>query len=402
MLLAALAAQTMAAPLDMSTGDLETRQAKMPQFKSATYIGNVTDPNLDRDSCGSVRIGTRAFWTCRDTMVNKNGVSVLPVISSTVGWTDPQSKGGPVIKTTGNPVGVGSTGTSPILQMYGYPRTDNIVPYFPLTASECNTNVAGACPDGSRWAIWPDSPPLISQTSSNGASAVGYTWVPKAHLYGFLQTYTPQPAASLYRSTYLATTNKNTLPSVRLIAEEFWKTSEINFGRYGGVTRNGVTYMYGQANPGVGTSTCLARVTSTRVEQRASYQYYNNTAKSWSNTMPSINSTDCGLPNAGAGGQGTFYYSTYYASYVWIGQAELEPVANFYISTAPAPEGPWVKPYLLWQGQNGDAFVGAYTLQAHPSLLPSNNAAENGIYLSYTKPMATGPYTTPLVYVQFA
>lgn len=190
---------------------------------------------------------------------------------------------------------------------------------------------------------------------------------------------------------------------MKLIAEEFWKTGEINFGRYGGVTRNGVTYMYGQAKAGgTNTTTCLARVASNRVEQRSSYQYYNNTAKSWSNTVPSLNSTDCGLPNAGAGGQGTFYYSTYYSSYIWIGQAELEPVANFYISTAPAPEGPWVKPYLLYQGQNGDAFVGAYTLQAHPSLLPSNNAAENGIYLSYTKPMASGPYTTPLIYVQFA
>lgn len=164
LLLAALAAQAMAAPAEQ----LEIRQAKMPQLQSATYIGNVTDPNLDRDSCGSVRIGTRAFWTCRDTMVNKNGVSVLPVISNTVAWTDLNAKGGPVIKTTGNPVGVASTGTSPILQMYGNPNTDNLMPYFPLTASECNTNTAGECSDGSRWAIWPDSPPLISQISNNG------------------------------------------------------------------------------------------------------------------------------------------------------------------------------------------------------------------------------------------
>lgn len=62
LLLPLLAASALAAPQQT------TPTGVRPQFKSAKYVGNVTDPSLDRDSCGSTRIGSRAFWTCRDTM----------------------------------------------------------------------------------------------------------------------------------------------------------------------------------------------------------------------------------------------------------------------------------------------------------------------------------------------
>jgi hypothetical protein len=121
--------------------------------------------------------------------------------------------------------------------------------------------------------------------------------------------------------------------------------------------------------------------------------------------MPSLNTPEAIIPNAGTGWQGTFYYSTAFQSYIWIGQALGQPVADFYITTAPAPEGPWIEPYLLWQGENGDGFVGAYSLQAHTSLLPSGNLAEErGIWVTYTQnwnPETLANYVTPLVWLEF-
>ncbi|KAK4498404.1 hypothetical protein PRZ48_011062 [Zasmidium cellare] len=389
-LLAACLAQTYASPLT-------PRAAVTPQVKSATYLGNVTDPALDRDSCGSVRIGTRAFWTCRDTMVynTQSGQDQLPIIVSTAGWTDAVANtGGPAIKTTGGTVGAASNGKGPILQMYGN-NVNSLKEYFPIASDNCNTN-HGFCSDGTRWAIWPDSPPLITKSSPKSITA--YNWIPRAHIQG-LTLLNPSQAYSLYRTTYTGTSNKNTLPTATLVTTEFWKAGEIGFGDYGGVVKNGYAYLYGQNFNHNGTF--IARVPTGSVETRSAYQFYNATSLTWSSTLPSINDTTAVIPNAGAGGQGTFYYSNYYKSYIWIGQAALEPVANFYISTAPAPEGPWVLPYKLFQGTNGDGFVGAYSLQANPALLPSTDASENGIYLTWTQPWSTGPYVTPLVYLAF-
>lgn len=120
--------------------------------------------------------------------------------------------------------------------------------------------------------------------------------------------------------------------------------------------------------------------------------------------MPSLTDPGIIIQNAGDGDQGTYYYSSKFKSYIWIGRQMFDFGANFYMSTAPAPEGPWVPMYKIFSGKNGDGIVGAYSLQAHPALLPSTNAAENGIYLSYTQPwQATtcNSYTQPLLYLEF-
>ncbi|KAF1734541.1 hypothetical protein CRV24_006082 [Beauveria bassiana] len=41
--------------------------AWIPTVKSVYEFGNVADPALNRDSCGSVRVDDRMLWTCRDT-----------------------------------------------------------------------------------------------------------------------------------------------------------------------------------------------------------------------------------------------------------------------------------------------------------------------------------------------
>ncbi|CAK4033229.1 Hypothetical predicted protein [Lecanosticta acicola] len=405
-LLGALAAQSAAAP----TGELWNTfssylrpRAAQPQVKSATYLGNVTDPQFNRDSCGSVRLGNRAFWTCRDTMVYNAATaqSQFPIYVSTAGWTNLSSSGGPAIRASGAPVGAGSSGKGPVLQMYGNSNVNSLKEYYTLTSSECNTN-HGFCSDNSRWAIWPNQPPLVTASNSAG-SANAYTFIQKGHIQGLTPLYPYEPACSLYKTSYSASSASSSLPSVSLTNEEFWKAGEVCFGFYGGFVRNGYAYLYGRGDASGGT--VLAKVPTGSIDNRSQYQYYNYTAGKYTTTLSPtlINDTTVTIPNAGAGGQGTFYYSSYYTQYIWIGQSVFSVVADFYMSTSPAPEGPWSAPVLIFQGTNGDnPIVSSYSLQAHTSLLPSGNtASENGIYVTWTMQMQNGPYVTPLVYLQF-
>lgn len=406
LLLAVLAVQTSALPtwdlLDDITSILRPRAAT-PQVKTVTYIANVTDPALNRDSCGSVRLGKRVLWTCRDTMYYNAATkqSQFPIYVSTAGWTNLSNAGGPAIKKTGGPVGAGSTGKNAIVQMYGNPNPTGLKEYYPLASDECNTN-HGFCSDGTRWALWPNQPPLVTASNAAG-SAIGYTIIQKAHIAG-LQLVPPiEPAFSLYRIYYNANQATNSLPRVDLISEEFWKPGEIGFGNYGGFVRNGIAYLYGRGDQSGGT--VLAKVPAGLITNRLAYQYYNYSSGTYSPLLSPtlINDTTVTIPNAGAGGQGTFYYSSYYNLYIWIGQSVFSVVADFWMCTAPTPEGPWTAPVLIFQGANGDdTFISSYSLQAHTSLLPSGNAAsENGIYLTWTQQNTNTPYVTPLVYVQF-
>lgn len=189
-----------------------------------------------------------------------------------------------------------------------------------------------------------------------------------------------------------------TMPIITVPVQQFWQAGEIGYGTYGGLVANGYAYLYAQTgNYGI----ALAKVPVGSVENRAAYTYFNASTGMYSATVPNFNDTTILLPNCTKGGQGTFYYSTAWSSYVWIGQSSSDPNANFWMSTSPAPEGPWAPAWQIYSGPNGNYIVGGYTLQAHPALLPSGNAAEKEIYLTWTQPWANQPYVTPLVHVQF-
>jgi hypothetical protein len=259
-----------------------TRAAVSPQVASVKLIANVTDPRVTRDSCGSVRIGDRAFWTCRDTetwnQTSRQGD--LPLIANTASWTDFNEDGTPKIQT--GPVGADSNGHNPILLMYGgHPKT--YPAFYPILDDECPDS--GVCEDGSRWAIWPNSPPVMTNTGDDG-SAVGYTWIPKAHL-DVLTPLIPEPARTLYKVTYHPTSNRKRLPSVSVVQENFWKRGEIGYGDYGNVVRDGVAYLFGQTDSPKGTA--LAKVAVDAVEDKSQYQYYVNDR--WTKRRPGINDT---------------------------------------------------------------------------------------------------------------
>lgn len=376
-----------------SNVNLAPRAAVSPQVASAKKIANVTDPKVTRDSCGSVKIGDRALWACRDTETfNKTTQQgELPLVANTASWTDFNDDGTPKIQK--GPVGADSDGKNPILLMYGgHPKTTPA--FYPILKDECPDS--GACADGTRWAIWPNSPPMITENGSIGKPTIGYTWIPKAHL-DFLTALNRDPPRTLYKISYVESTVRNALPEVSVVKENFWKRGEIGYGDYGNVVRDGIAYLYGQTDTPLGAS--LAKVPVDSVEDTTKYKYY--VSGKWTTTRPGINDTDAIISNAGAGGQGTFYYSDYFSSYVWIGQAANSASADFYITTAPSPEGPWIEPYQIYKGANGDnAIAGGYSLQAHPSLLKTPD--QNGIYITWTQqfdPDTYGAYITPLVYL---
>ena len=356
-----------------------------PQVLNVTLVANVTDPSVSRDSCAAVKFTHRALWVCRDTEAFKNGMHQLPLITNSASWTN-FSNGQPRITQNGA-VGAASNGSNPILEMYGG-NPISLPAFYPVLPDQCAEN--GVCKDSTRWAVWPASPPMVTYRGNDG-SIKAYTWVRNQHIEN-LTLLDTDPSCTLYKLSFTPSGNINKLPDVSIVNGNFWSSGEIDFGVYGNIVYGGYAYLYGQLNA-QHSSTALARVPKQNLEDKSQYEYYIDGA--WTKNQPVVNQSNAMILNAGAGGQGTFYYSTYFDSFIWIGQANISAKADFYITTAP-----WLKPWQFYTGESGDAPIAGYSLQAQPALLTS--LGQNGIYLTWTqgwKPTTYGAYVTPLVYV---
>lgn len=374
-----------------SPSTLPSKRVIDPVVKGTPQVlGFAIDPSLNRDSCGSVRFQSRDFWTCRDTQLLINDQPEFQIVSSSASWSEYNWDSSPYIE----PFLDGSDG----LMMNG---NNNKVPFFPLQHGQCNNNTAGLCADSSRYVIWPDSPPMITSGRDIGF-ITAYTWITNAKIRPDFSSVTPDPSASLYKITYDPFTwDAKALPEVEIIDGSFWAESSIPYGAYGNVVKDSTAYLYGKSSNG---RVSLARVSSAFVEDKSAYEYYVNSA--WRSTQPSKDDIGAAIPNASAGGQGTYYFSDSWQSYVWIGQAAISISADFYITTAPSPEGPWQEPRLFYSGENGSGGLSSYSLQAHPDMVLLGN---NEIYLSYTKTDSAGGsgdiyqtrYSTPLIKVEW-
>lgn len=238
---------------------------------------------------------------------------------------------------------------------------------------------------------------MITSTSRYGG-VTGYTWIRTSHIRSDLSTVTENPNSILYKVNYRPRFygDRNALPQVSVVDEFFWKEGEIAFGNYGNVVKDGIAYLYGQAE-GI---TSLAKVPSNQVENKAAYQYWVD--GEWTMTMPAIGQPGINITNSNAGGQGTYYYSDHWQSYVWVGGG-LYPGSDMFITTAPNPTGPWITPQHFYTGVNGNYFLSAYSIQAHPGLAASSR--QNDLYVTYTKndldDEGINVYTSPLVYIQW-
>lgn len=193
---------------------------------------------------------------------------------------------------------------------------------------------------------------------------------------------------SMYYVEYQPPRDGKSLPKVSLVNEQFWGANDAPYGSYGSLNNAGTVYLYGQRADG---TIALAKVPPGSVTDKSKYQYY--VGGKWTSTKPARNDTAATIPNAGAGGQGTFYFSSHWNEYVWIGGTQF-PGATFFMSTAPAPEGPWAQPYKILDLPSGTAPLPAYSLQAHPGLTTGTGT---DMYLTFTN--VTDVYTTPLIHV---
>ncbi|KAL9115848.1 MAG: hypothetical protein Q9227_000216 [Pyrenula ochraceoflavens] len=409
------------------------RRAKNPTISGTPeVVGFVSDPSLDRDSCGSALFGKRLLWTCRDTeVVGQNGIPTIPVMSSTASWTDFNSDGSPKLQAIPNdpddPLDYG-------LLMYG---DNNILasqpPFYPQIPGQC-INSAGGCPDNSRYPMWPDSPPMVLPSSNPSTSIVAYTWITQSHIATNLTQLPPiDPATTLYRLDYTSSSNNSspTLPKVTIVSANFWPASTFPYGVYGNLIYNSTAYLFAKSSQ---STISLARVpaTSSAIEDptHAQYEFFiNNTWLPLSSSLPSssnssnsstpsdglpITTPGASLPNASAGGQGTYFYSPFPAHtsshpFLWIGQPANTSVPNFWITSAPSPEGPWNVPSELFRAEAGNGTFGGYSLQVHPGLsqMEGEEEEEGGkeVWVTYTRTDSidgVGYYATPLIRAEWA
>ncbi|KAF2861003.1 hypothetical protein K470DRAFT_276503 [Piedraia hortae CBS 480.64] len=406
-------------------------QPTIPKLrKQPVVLGLLNDPGLNRDSiaAASARFGNRVLWTCRDTqLMNPEGkVQQWPVISSTASWTDfwPQSgeggfgeEGKAIGQQEQQPLERATEGGQQgqhcrpggciihhcphdrdafrhtALRAYGTNSTQQA--FFPVLKGQ-GAPPAGGCHDGNRFAIWPDAAPLVVHADGQGGTA--YCWIKNAVITNQLASLVDDPATALHRIEYDASRHcGDALPDVKVVDVRFWGEGEIPYGVYGGVVHDGWAYLYGQTSKNV---VALARVRVDEVEDRGRYEYFVN--GKWTGKRPGLMDGGIGIKNCSAGGQGTYYFSPAWGCFVWIGGSKF-PGAQFWVTTAPRPEGPWIQPFMFWEGKNGNHGLGAYSLQANPALV--NWERGNGIYLTYTKEddfEGDGSvYTTPLVWVEW-
>lgn len=351
----------------------------VPQvYGEPQVLGIVSDPRFNRDSGTSVRVGHRELWTWRDTGHWPDQPFFFT--SSTAAWSDFDAEGRPKVEH----------GT---LRLYhGDPYNQS--PYFAIPSNECNPH-SGAFEDGSRIAIWPDTRPLA--VPSNSGNTLLYTWIKQPHIIG-LEDLIPAPATALYRAVYHHGSSSGTQnpPDTKLLNNCFWPTGSIAYGSYGYLVHDEEAYLYGKLSGGKGIA--VAKVAIDKLEDPKAFRFY-TTSSGWSTKRPEMDDSNAAVPNAGTGGQGTYYYSRYFKSFVWIGGSWMGLGGDFYVATAPAPEGPWTKPAALYTGEVGTGKLPAYSHQAHPGLSEDEGNGRD-IYITYTKVDASpGGYSTPLIRV---
>ncbi|KAJ6504348.1 hypothetical protein C8R47DRAFT_1067260 [Mycena vitilis] len=348
--------------------------AVTPIVASTTSYGSLVNAGLDRDSCTSSLWSDDVLWVCRDTEAISNGNPVLPLVANTASFSGmPSEPSDPQPLVLSSPQGFGSL-------------------FYQLESDECPPS--GECSDGSRWVGWPDTGPVVTFRGTDGV-VNAYAFISKSHLSGLSTVNTP--SYSLY---HVSSNSVGPIPTTTMDISSFWSSSQIGYGSAASVVNNGYAYLYGATSNG---KLALARAAQTgflgSLEDKSLYEYYVNGA--WTSVAPAADDASIPLPNTSSA-QGTIYWSPKWQSYVWIG-GDGYPDANFFVSTAPSPEGPWSAGVQFYSGAVGVGSLPAYSAVAHPSL---TDGTGNYIFISWTRtidnPTGSGTvYDQPLVRVDW-
>ncbi|ORX40575.1 hypothetical protein BD324DRAFT_647500 [Kockovaella imperatae] len=361
-----------------------------PTVSESNLAAISLDPNYQRDSCVSATslINGRVLWVCRDTQVlvdesiddEFNG-QAGDFVSSSASWSDQLGTQPHLVPIPSNQGQQQATSGYPAqLTMYGGDTTSTS--FLPYASDECDQNgnqagTGGTCAsDGTRYPLWIDSPPYVYQGSDGSATA--YVYMMRTHIQGLTNLASTFPT-SLYQINYDSSSSSNSLPSVELINEYWFPDGVFNYGDFGGITGtlDGKLYLYGQglskSNNGH-QPVALARCSNPT--DLSTYEYYYNDG-TWSTTQAQVDDQSAWLDGEFGKG-GTFFYSDYTNSYLWIGQPTGAIGATVMVSSASSPEGPWSTPTQIANLPSGDSY--AYSVAAHPEM--SSNSQQ--IYLTYT------------------
>ncbi|KAF8186586.1 hypothetical protein K438DRAFT_2019814 [Mycena galopus ATCC 62051] len=351
-----------------------TALAVTPVVASTTSYGSLVSSGLSRDSCTSSAWSGNALWVCRDTeQITSSGQVILPVIANTASYSPlPNAPTDPQPLVLSSPQGFGSL-------------------YYPLEADECPPY--GVCSDGTRWVGWPDTGPVVTFSFDGDVNA--YAFIARQHLSGLTVVNAPVS----YTLYHVISESAGSIPTASVLVSSFWSTTQIGYGSAASVVNNGYAYLYGATSSG---HLAVARAALTdflgALDDKSVYEYYVDGA--WTATAPLSTDSTIPLPNTSSA-QGTIYWSPKWSSYVWIG-GDGFPDANFYISTAPNPEGPWTAATLFYTGVVGVGSLPAYSAVAHPSL---TDGTGDYIFISWTRTITDSAgvdvYDQPLVRVDW-
>ncbi|KAJ7290536.1 hypothetical protein C8J57DRAFT_1276083 [Mycena rebaudengoi] len=330
-------------------------RAVTPVVASTTSYGSLIDTGVNRDSCATTLWSDNILWTCRDTQrITSSGQ--IPNRSEIIANTASFS-GFPSAKSNPQRIVLSTQTFGPL--------------FYPLESDECLP--LGLCSDGTRWVGWPDTGPVVTFRGPSG-QVNAYGFIQKQHLSGLSVLNTP--STSMY---HVISQNAGPLPATSVVASPFWTSSQIGYGVAASVVTDNFVYLYG-GTPG--RKLAVARAARTgflgSLEDHGLYEYYVNGA--WTRTIPAADNAGIVLPNTSSI-QGTIYWSAKWQSYVWIG-GDGFPNANFLISTAPNPEGPWTAPKQFFSGVVGSGTLAAYSCVAHPAM---TDGTGNYIFISYTR-----------------
>nr|GAT49527.1 predicted protein [Mycena chlorophos] len=346
-----------------------TRRAVTPIVKATTSYGNLNNGDLNRDSCTSTLwSGGNVLWTCRDTQLLTNGVPGFTLVANTASWSTIPSATQPAVLTLNSPEPFGTF-------------------FYLMESDECPTS--GECSDGTRWVGWPNTGPAVVYNFDGGVNAYGF--MQRQHLSGL--TVLNSPSTTLYH-VLQTTVDTSVMPSVSVDVSQFWSADQIGYGSACTVVQGSYAYLYGATPSG---QLAVARSTLTEflgaLDSKNTYEYYVN--GEWTTTAPANNAAGIALENT-SDVQGTIYYSNKWESFVWIG-GDGFPDANFYISTAPAAEGPWTAGQLFYSGAVGNGSLPAYSAVAHPAL---TDGTGDYIFITWTLTLDTNPTGSGPVYQQ--
>ncbi|KAJ7616426.1 hypothetical protein FB45DRAFT_229049 [Roridomyces roridus] len=347
------------------------RRAVTPVVASTTRYGILDMQGLNRDSCTSTAWYNNVLWVCRDTQPLVNGLPENVLVVNTASYSSIPSATTPANLVLTSPQGFGPT-------------------FFPLESDECPAS--GLCSDGTRWVGWPNTAPIVTFAFDNNVNS--YAFIPRQHLSGL--SVIADAGTTLYHALWQG--QVNTMPSVSVAQSQFWSADQVGYGSTATVISNGFAYLYGPTPSGqLAVSKAALTGFLGDLTSKSIYQYYVNGA--WTTTAPSKSDSTISLPNTSTV-QGQIYFSTKWQSFVWIG-GDGFPNANFYISTAPNPEGPWSAHTLFFQGEVGNGSLPAYSAVAHPGM---TDGTGNYIFITWTKTTASSAgdiYTQPLVRVDW-